>query len=84
MTIGTCYCEDVPYGRKCVHCQEEEDREEEMRVCSGWNWNCTPGECATEAHELGWSEHRIESAMKAFGFNRSYISQVLFEFEVGE
>ena len=78
-----CCCDERIY-RKCVHCQELEDRKEEMRVCSGWNWNCTPRECAEEARELAWSRRRIESAMKAFGFKDSYVLQVVYEFEIGE
>ena len=78
-TSSLCYCEDMVY-RKCVHCQEVADREAENRICSAWNWNCTPSECADEARELGWTSRQVESAMKRFGFAESHIQAVLFEF----
>lgn len=78
-TSKLCYCDDLIF-QKCVHCEQQEEREMEMKVCSRWNWNCTPSECAEEAQELGWSSGRLESAMKTFGYGKEYISQVLFEF----
>lgn len=77
-----CYCDDTMY-RKCVYCQDVEDREEEKSVCESWNWNCTARECATDARDRGWSLRRLESAMKNFGYKPDHIAQVVYEFEVG-
>lgn len=75
-----CYCNDSSI-RKCVYCQDAEDRQQEDRVCSTWNWNCSPRECAEQAIDLGWGRHTIVSAMKRFGFKQSNIDNVIYEFE---
>ena len=79
----TCYCDETIY-RKCVPCQEKEDRNEEKRICASWNWNSTPRECATEARRLGWSVARTKKAMANFGFKKTNIDQVAYELEIGE
>ena len=78
-----CYCDDMMY-RKCIHCQDADDREEERVVCESWNWNYTPRECAVDAKDRGWSSSRLQSAMKAFGFKSDQIAQVAYELEIGE
>lgn len=73
-----CHCE---YEHKCIHCQEEQDREYENKVCQSWNWNCNARECAEDAKEKGWSKNQIIHAMATFGFSKSQINQVIDEFE---
>lgn len=75
-----CYCDEVVY-RKCVYCQEIEDRKEDIDACSRWNWNYTPNECAMDAIDRGWSIGRLKNAMKAFGYTPSQIMDVVHEFE---
>ncbi len=81
--MAQCFCESLFHGNphKCVHCQEQEQREAENRVCKNWNWNYSPVECAEEALELGWSVARLVAAMKTFGFSVDNINQVVDAFE---
>lgn len=78
-----CYCDETSY-RKCVFCQEAQDREDERSVCESWNWNCTPRECAEDARGRGWSVQKLKSAMRAFGYRPDHIANVAYEFAAGE
>lgn len=80
---GECQCDSTMY-RKCVFCQDIADREEERAVCRSWNWNSTPRECAIDARDRGWSQQRLESAMRNFGYEPDLIAQVVYEFELEE
>lgn len=75
-----CYCHDLHF-RKCVHCQDAEDKRLEDKVCKSWSWNCSPREAAEQASDLGWSIHTIVSAMKRVGFKQPDIDNVVYEFE---
>ena len=73
-----CYCYDSI--KKCGICRDAKEKEENRKVCEGWNWNCTPRECAQEARDLGWSTWGLKDAMLDFGFSSTHIGDVLFEF----
>ncbi len=75
-----CYCDDLHFS-KCGICEDLEDENEKQQICSNWNWNYTPTECANEAKELGWSKRTLEEAMKKFGFSNELISSVAYEAE---
>jgi hypothetical protein len=82
-TSKSCYC-DYLYGSRCVICDDLRIRQEDHEVCSQWNWNLSPRECADDARERGWTVRRVITAMTTFGFTEGQIHAVRYEMEIGE